>query len=633
MMFRIFSHRVAWLALVVSLGIGALFAHTMWSMRDDHWAYQLRTNTNLSSTLAKGLEWSLEAVDLSLQKTAVALQETQALEEGGQAPSPTVLLDVLWRDMQASHILVLDLQGRVVHRAQGVQSVGKQFVSHDFFQAFRTGNHQGVFIGQPTRTLIMGEYVLPVAREVRNKYGLPVGVVVGTLRMQELNAWLSTMDLGAHSGVNVIREDGLILTRFPYLDSDTPQTLAGSDNLARFLASPQGSFVAVAVIDGVQRLYTHHRVGRFPVVVNVAQSTDSIVQGWVRSAWWLGLFELLLMASCVGLAVMFSRELARRAVIESDLFTEKERMRLTLQSIGDAVVCTDARGRITYLNPVAKQLTGLSAQEVLGQPIEWLHAPHDDEEMSSSASPLRQALARGHAVERVRTAVIHRLSGQRLEMEESASPVLSASGAVLGGVVVLRDVTQAAAQEARMRQLAFHDVLTGLPNRLLLQDRAQQVMVHARRTGAMLAVVYLDLDHFKQVNDQWGHRAGDAALVHAAQALQAAVRESDTVCRLGGDEFVVLLPELASQEHLLSIAHKIQQACAEPFVWEGQSHTMHASGGVALFPQHAQSWDALLHCADMTMYAAKQAGRHQIRMYEAAGRSSLLTRTGEPDAA
>src|SRR5690606_14577925 len=131
MIYRFFSHRIAWLALIVSLGIGALFAHTMWSMHQEHWDYQLRTNTNLSSTLAKGLEWSLDAVDLSLQKTAIALNEVRALEGQEDSESHRALLDSLWRDIHNSDLLVLDDQGRVIHRALGVQSVGKQFVSHD----------------------------------------------------------------------------------------------------------------------------------------------------------------------------------------------------------------------------------------------------------------------------------------------------------------------------------------------------------------------------------------------------------------------------------------------------------------------------------------------------------------------
>lgn len=624
MIYRFFLHRVAWLAVVVSLGIGALFVHSVWSMRQEHWAYQLRTNTNLSSTLAKGLEWSLDAVDLSLQKTAIALAEIQAWDTENGSLAQSALLDSMWRDIQSSNLFVLNSQGEIINRSQGVQSVGKQFIASDFFQAFRVHHHPGVFIGQPTKELRMGEYVLPVARAVRDRYGLLRGVVVGTLRMQELNTWLASMDLGEHSGVNVIREDGLVITRFPYQESKKHHSLAGSKNLERFVATPQGSFVGTAVIDGVERLYTHNRVGHFPVIVNVAQSTQTIFQTWGRNAWQLGGFALLLMLSCLALAVLFVRELTRRETTEKDLFAEKERMRLTLQAIGDAVVCTDAQGRITYLNAVARQITGLEMRDAEMRPVEILQSSHAQAAEVAKALKLREALETGRPVERARTTLMHRISGEWVEMEESTNLVKSLDGRVLGAVAVLRDVTLAAAHEARMQRLAFHDVLTGLPNRSLLQDRARQAMAHSKRTGESVAVVYVDLDGFKQINDTLGHQVGDEALVHTARALQACVRESDTVCRLGGDEFVVLLTELGADVDLRSIARKIQQACAQPFVWEGRSHVLHASGGVALYPQHAAEWDALLHCADMAMYASKQAGRRQIRLYHEGQQSTLL---------
>ena len=624
LIYRLFLHRVTWLALILSLAIGALFAHTIWSMHDEHWDYHQRTNANLSSTLAKGLEWLLDAVDLSLQKTAIALSEAHVLEGAEEVTNNHGLLDALWRDINRSALLVLDSQGRVVRRAEGVQSVGKNFLAHDFFQAFSTHRHSGVFIGQPTKDLVMGEYVLPMAHAVYGKSGHLHGVVVGTLRMQEINAWLSTMNLGAHSGVNVIREDGLVLLRFPYLSTPPGQSLAGSRNLERFFAQPQGSFVGKAVVDGVERLYTYNRVGHFPLVVNIAQSTQTIRHAWVRNALQLGIFGALLVLSCLGLAVLFNRELSRRESTETDLFAEKERMRLTLQSIGDAVVCTDAQGGITYLNPVARQLTGMEMGDVQNRPIEVLHATAAMAAGSAPVSPLRHALTTGQAVHRSRTTLIHHISKVPMEMEESASLVKSVDGMVLGAVAVLRDVTAAAAHEVRMQRLAFHDGLTGLPNRLLLQDRAMQAMAASKRTGEMLAVLYVDLDRFKWINDNLGHQAGDAALIHIAHALQACVRESDTVCRLGGDEFVVLLPVLRSEADLQAIAEKIQQACAVPFEWEGTLHAVYASGGASLYPLHATQWDALLHCADLAMYASKQSGGQQIRLYNPGAQASLL---------
>lgn len=624
MISRFFSHRIVGMALVLSFGVGTLFVSTMQSMRAEHWAYQQRNNANLVTTLAKSLEWNLDSLDQGVQKMVWALEQSQVLEQPGQPiASAFDSQRPLWRDFEGSDFFVLDARGKLVYRTFGTQSMGENFFSQDFVQAFVSEQHQDVFIGLPSETLVIGKQVLPVARAVRASWGGVSGIVVGTLNLSEVNMWLRSTDFGAQSGINIIRADGHIVTRFPYSDQASNQSLAGSDNLARFLSAPSGSFVSTAVLDRIKRMYTHALVGTYPLIVNVAQSTRSIERAWLANAWLLGAFALLLMAGCIALAMMFSRELQRRGFSEAALFAEKERMQLTLQSIGDAVVCTDAQARITYLNAVAQQMLGVDLPQVLHQPVEALHVG------SSKAgyapfSPLRQALAQQQAIERMRVTLEHHASGKVFAMEETACLVRGPDGQVLGAVAVLRDITLAAAQEAHLQQLAFHDALTGLANRSLLAEKAQQALRHAQSTGQQVAVMYLDLDGFKSINDSWGHEAGDAAIVHAAHYLLAQVGVGDTVCRLGGDEFVVLLTELSPSRSLQHVVDKVQRLEAQPWRWNARAHALKFSGGVALYPEHATQWSELLRCADSAMYAAKQAGRCQIRMYQKRAAPSLL---------
>jgi len=183
---------------------------------------------------------------------------------------------------------------------------------------------------------------------------------------------------------------------------------------------------------------------------------------------------------------------------------------------------------------------------------------------------------------------------------------------------VLRDVTDAVAMAERMVHLAQYDALTDLPNRVLLQDRARQALIHAQRDQTSLAVMYIDLDGFKQVNDTLGHDVGDELLVQIAQRLTGAVRASDTVCRQGGDEFVVLLPGIDAAEQVCHVARKIEAACSVPYVLNGRVLSVGLSGGIALFPQHGDNFKALSRHADAAMYAAKQAGRRQFRLYAGA---------------
>jgi diguanylate cyclase (GGDEF)-like protein len=187
---------------------------------------------------------------------------------------------------------------------------------------------------------------------------------------------------------------------------------------------------------------------------------------------------------------------------------------------------------------------------------------------------------------------------------------------VTGAVAVLRDVTQAVAMQARMARLAHYDALTDLPNRVLLQDRAQQAIAQAQRDGKHVAVLYLDLDGFKQVNDAMGHDVGDQLLVQWAQRLQSSVRQTDTVCRQGGDEFVLLLPGLSNAQQASVVARKILQQCEAPFVLQDKVVSVGVSGGISLYPDHGRDLDELTRHADAAMYAAKHAGRNQVRLYE-----------------
>ena len=302
--------------------------------------------------------------------------------------------------------------------------------------------------------------------------------------------------------------------------------------------------------------------------------------------------------------------------MEDLLFEEKELMRLTLQSIGDAVVCCDAQGQVTYLNPVAQRLTGWQGFDAAGCDVDEVIRLVPSEVGADLKSPLRTAMRDDRALPPTRGAVSHRTTHQRFDVELSASPIADRHGHVTGAVAVLRDVTQAVAMQARMARLAHYDVLTDLPNRVLLQDRAQQAIAQAQREGKCVAVIYLDLDGFKQVNDAMGHDVGDQLLVQWSRRLQAVVRQTDTVCRQGGDEFVLLLPAIGGAEQAGVVARKLMQQCVEPFVLQGVTLSLGLSGGISLYPQHGQNLDELTRHADAAMYAAKQAGRNQIRQYQ-----------------
>ena len=298
------------------------------------------------------------------------------------------------------------------------------------------------------------------------------------------------------------------------------------------------------------------------------------------------------------------------------------------------MLCTDAQARITYLNPVAERMTGWQAFDAAGRHIDEV-APMAvvQGSVSTPASPLCAALAQAQTLGPTRGVALQRRDGQRFDVEESASPISDPEGLVTGAVMVLHDISETVAMAERMAYLAHYDALTGLPNRVLLRDRVEQALAYAQRNGTSVAVMYLDLDGFKQVNDALGHDAGDLLLVEFSRRLCAAVRGSDTVCRQGGDEFVVLLAGPADADHAALVAEKILGTCEASFELQGQRVRVGVSGGIALYPAHGESFEELSRHADAAMYASKRNGRGRFYLYTSAGTSPVCVVSRSPGGA
>jgi diguanylate cyclase (GGDEF)-like protein/PAS domain S-box-containing protein len=290
---------------------------------------------------------------------------------------------------------------------------------------------------------------------------------------------------------------------------------------------------------------------------------------------------------------------------EAALFAEKERAQVTLDSIGDAVLVTDLTGNLTFLNLQAESLTGWPREEALGLPLEQVCRLIDGASRDAAPNPAERAIAEDRTVGLAIGCVLLRRDGGELGIEDSAAPIHDRDGAVTGAVIVFRDVVQSRLVSQRMAHLALHDHLTGLANTVLLQERLKQIISLARRHHQKAALLFIDLNSFKEVNDIHGHHFGDQILVAIARRLEVCVRESDTVCRRGGDEFVILLTEITSRRDAARVARSALAAISEPLIINGISVRLSASIGISLYPDHGNQVDALLRCADLAMYEVK----------------------------
>jgi diguanylate cyclase (GGDEF)-like protein/PAS domain S-box-containing protein len=275
-----------------------------------------------------------------------------------------------------------------------------------------------------------------------------------------------------------------------------------------------------------------------------------------------------------------------------------------------SVVITGPDAAIQYVNPQFTTETGYTLAEVRGKNPRVLQSGLTDravfDEMWLQLGR-RQAWT-GEFINR-------RKNGEIFYEEAHIAPVLDDAGKTVQYVAVKLDISERKRAEERLAHMAHHDALTNLPNRPLFFDRMQQFIALSRRDRQRLALLYLDLDGFKPVNDTFGHSVGDQLLQEAAQRIGDCVRASDTVGRIGGDEFVVLLPKVATEAAALVVAEKIRQALNRPFALAGQSLAISCSIGIAVYPDHGHEAVELCHHADLAMYHAKQAGRNRVQLF------------------
>ncbi len=310
------------------------------------------------------------------------------------------------------------------------------------------------------------------------------------------------------------------------------------------------------------------------------------------------------------------RTMLERTANAEALFMEKERAQVTLNSIGDGVISTDVAGNVTYLNPVAEAMTGWTSTEALGRTFGEVFRIIDSTNPEHTVNPMAIAMRQNKTVGLSGSCVLIRRDGIESAIEDSAAPIHDRRGQVTGAVMVFHDVTQAREMSERMSYLAHHDYLTGLPNRLLLDDRLAQAMAAARRQRQQMAVLFVDVDRFKHINDSLGHAIGDQLLLSVAGRLVASVRASDTVSRQGGDEFVVLLSSIAHAEDAALSAHKILAALGRPHHVEGHDLQITVSMGIGIYPEDGTDAETLVKNADIAMLNAKNNGRNNYQFFK-----------------
>ena len=316
------------------------------------------------------------------------------------------------------------------------------------------------------------------------------------------------------------------------------------------------------------------------------------------------------------LAKFINQALDQLLTQQAALFHEKERAEVTLHSIGDGVVTTDASGNVEYLNPVAEKLTGWTLPEARGLPLWQIMNLIDESSRQPVENPVVKSLREGVVVALADHAVLVQRDSQELAIADSAAPIRDNSGEIIGAVMVFHDVGQSRKLTQQLSYQASHDALTDLINRVEFERQLHDALICAKNENRQHVLCYLDLDQFKIVNDTCGHVAGDELLRQVAGLLRGKVRDTDVLARLGGDEFGVLL-KYCDPQRAPAVAESLCRALKDfKFLWGDHSFETGVSIGLVAIGGHSQSVSEVLSTADVACYAAKDKGRNQVHMYQ-----------------
>lgn len=493
-------------------------------------------------------------------------------------------------------------------------------IDPDYLRAHLDAREDAMVIAKPTIERRTGQWTVQISRAVRDREGRFRGIVAASLESDLLAEFYRSIDVGNDGGILLLGTDGVVRASAGFRTNMIDRSMRDARLYQQLDRTPAGSFLTHGRQDGVARLVSYRAVRGMPLVLYVGRAEQEVMADYPatrRNYMLLAAALTLLILMSVGLSLLNRRRLegARDALEVSEArATEKSRqLSITLDNINQGIMMVDEAGHVPVFNgrliemlelPEQFCIPGWSYKDI----ISYLWERGDFGPDGARLDPrVREFIRKGEGGnfgvhERVRP------NGTVLEIHSVALPG--------GGVVrTFSDVTERRRNIEKIAHMACHDTLTGLVNRVLLREDLEHVIGRLRRYDEPFAVMCLDLDGFKGVNDTLGHGAGDEVLRMVARRLKLAVRDVDTVARVGGDEFAIVMANADNRARIADAAERILETVAAPYLIDSRHVTIGTSIGIALAPADGEDVDTLLRRADLALYGAKAEGRNCCRFY------------------
>jgi diguanylate cyclase (GGDEF)-like protein len=635
-----------WPMLVIAV-VGVVVA--LFQLRESSLDDARRNIANLALILSEQTARSVQSIDLVLREIEEVIPELNADDPVrfesvvGGYPFREMLREKRGRITQADLVSIVSNRGRLLNTSRDESRIGLDLSDRDYYRHLSTTVDRALFVSAPVQDKADGLWTIFLGRRLNAKDGSFLGIVLAGVRISYFEEIYNKIDLPHGESFLLLRNDGTVLVRHPDRNRRAGQTMPKDSPWYDLVAKNGGFYTSPGYFDGIPRMVAVRPLGEFPLVMNASVSETSVLATWRRQALARGSAAALILGYAALLMYLSRRQfnslkLSRTSLKQrnADLLRLSEeldasrtvlsqnttQLKTILDTMDQGLLMVDGQGVVVHCNERARELLNLPAGFAASKPtfLDVLAYQWETNRSGRDEGSFDEFILKRTTKEVSHIQEIVRPDGRVLEVRGVAMP----SG---GFVRTYTDITNRKRAEDRVRYLAQHDDLTRLPNRVSFRERLHDALTMARNTRRGVALLYLDLDRFKQINDNLGHDAGDTVLQEAAQRMRSVVRAIDTVARLGGDEFAMILPFLEETGTAEELSMRVIASFGRSFEICGVKCELGISIGIALFPQDASSAEELIRSADAALYEAKRAGRNTYRLAKPPEHQKLRTAT------
>jgi diguanylate cyclase (GGDEF)-like protein len=583
---------------------------TIWWLHSDAITDASTDSSNLATVLAHQMDNSLQSIDL-------VLTEIKNREEDPGAQTPNYidrvlrgeetyqfLTERLSRLQQAEFIALVDKDGNLVSTTRQWPSPKISLSDRSYFQHFKNNDDKAVYISNSLIDRVKGLQVIIFSKRINGANNAFLGVAVVGVRLAYFQQIYESIASISDQSFLFLHRDGTIIVRYPDPKNRAYESMPAASPWHQLVLQGGGQYRSPGYFDNKPRLVSVHPLRNYPLVVNVAVSETAALATWRIQAITLGSGALLVML-CVAFLLKAQSKQFRR------LATSEATVEAALNNMSQGLVMFNSSNRLVVCNRRYHEMYGLSPDTVRpGGTLRELIG-HRVVAGSFSAADAEEYIAD------IQASVVHRTIFSKITSLRDGRIISIVNHPTTDGgwVATHEDITEQKRAEERILYAAHHDSLTGLPNRKLFCAQLEQALKRVRR-GERLAVLYLDVDHLKRVNDTLGHPAGDKLLKGVADRLRGCVRDIDFVARLSGDEFAIIQSSLDRPSDAAALAKRVREAIHEPFDLDGHEVTVDISVGISIAPNDATDLNELLKTADIALYEAKNTGRGTYCFYQ-----------------